>query len=154
MSQTKRCSKCREYKPLDAFYVDKSRKDKRHPTCKDCRRAYTKSPQGLAQRQRWIDGGGRERVAAYAKTDAAKQKRNAKLKADRVEKKRRKIRLRVRNAIKAGRLHHPTDWRCLGCHGQAEEYHHPDYSRPFDVIAFCHICHMALHAHMRQIRTE
>lgn len=154
MSQLKRCSKCREYKSPDAFPNDKSRKDGKYPTCKACKRAYIISPRGRARYQRWIDGGGRERAAAYAKTDVAKQRRNAKRHADRDEKKRIKARAQAQRAVKSGRLRHPGEWRCLGCHDRAEGYHHYDYDLPYDVTAFCHSCHMALHTHMRQMQVS
>ena len=36
MSKTKRCSKCGETKPIDDFYIDRSRPDGRTHWCKDC----------------------------------------------------------------------------------------------------------------------
>lgn len=34
---------------------------------------------------------------------------------------------------------------CFDCHGQAQEYHHPDYSKPLEVVALCRHCHLARH---------
>jgi hypothetical protein len=47
-------------------------------------------------------------------------------------------------------LHHPTKCRCLGCHGQAREYHHHDYCEPLDVTPLCWDCHRQLHAYMKR----
>lgn len=40
MSETKRCTKCHEEKPLDQFYHDRRRKDGRHSWCRNCEREY------------------------------------------------------------------------------------------------------------------
>jgi hypothetical protein len=136
---------------LGAFHNDKSRKDGKHPICKVCRRAYARSERGQAARQKWLNNGGRERMSAYAQTDAAKQKRNARLKRDRDERKKAKVRRQTQQAVKSGLLRPPTDWRCLGCYGQSGGYHHHDYDKPMDVTPLCHNCHMSLHAHLRQM---
>jgi len=38
VTDTKRCTKCGEVKPLDEFHVDKNRSDGRRSACKDCAR--------------------------------------------------------------------------------------------------------------------
>lgn len=40
---TKRCSKCKEIKPLEAFRNDRNRRDGRYPYCKACERANQKA---------------------------------------------------------------------------------------------------------------
>lgn len=37
---TKHCGKCKQWKPLTDFPVDKARHDGRHPWCKECTRSY------------------------------------------------------------------------------------------------------------------
>lgn len=37
--KTKRCSKCKERKPISEFYSDKSHKDKLDNYCKECKKA-------------------------------------------------------------------------------------------------------------------
>lgn len=39
----KRCSKCREIKPIDEFCRDRSSKDGRFCHCRDCRRRYNEA---------------------------------------------------------------------------------------------------------------
>ena len=146
---TKRCGRCTKHQPLDAFRNDASRKDGKYPTCKKCQRNYTQSTRGKDARRRWIVSGGLERARDYAKTPAAKVKRNERLKSQRRETQKRKVRAKTRNAVEAGLLHHPTVWACLGCHNQASEYHHHNYRNPLDVTPLCRECHVQLHTCMR-----
>ncbi len=145
----KQCGRCKEHKPLDGFNNDKSRPDGKYPTCKACKRTYVKSARGQAARERWVAGGGLERAKEYAKTDQAKDKRNARLKNVRREAYKIKARTQTTLAIKSGRLPVANAWTCLGCREQATEYHHHDYQRPLDVTPLCRDCHVKLHAYMR-----
>ncbi len=146
---TKCCSRCGKHKTLDSFGVDRSRKDNLKVYCKQCVYARSQSKKGKAARARWVENGGRERVRAYAQTDAAKAKRNARLKEQRLKQRRDLVSSQVARAIKKGELRPASDWRCLGCYGPAQEYHHHNYNRPFEITAFCHTCHLKLHAHIR-----
>lgn len=40
MTETKRCTKCGETKPLDAFRRDRSKKQDRYSRCRECERQY------------------------------------------------------------------------------------------------------------------
>ena len=56
-----------------------------------------------------------------------------------------KARKAIRNAVYFGRLIRPC--QCSKCGKQCKtEGHHPDYSKPHDVIWLCFHCHRALHA--------
>jgi hypothetical protein len=35
---------------------------------------------------------------------------------------------------------------CLFCGARAEHRHHPDHTRPLDVVLVCDLCHRGLHA--------
>lgn len=48
----KHCNGCGRMKPLDAFHRDRSASDGRQRSCKDCRRAYMRTPAALASTRR------------------------------------------------------------------------------------------------------
>lgn len=47
----------------------------------------------------------------------------------------------VNNAVRDGRLARPNVLLCR-CGKTAQQYHHPDYSKPLEVIALCRPCHV------------
>lgn len=59
----------------------------------------------------------------------------------------RKARDKINDAIKAGVFPKPT--KCVQCGTTSSEskidYHHKNYSEPFNVIDLCKSCHMKLH---------
>lgn len=48
----------------------------------------------------------------------------------------------VAQAIKTGKLLHPSLLTCADCNGQAIEYDHRDYGRPLDVAPVCRRCNL------------
>lgn len=80
---------------------------------------------------------------AYAKTDAGKDRHrsaNANWIAKRPE--RRKASHAVNNALRNGSI---QKLPCLICGSQKVEAHHPDYSRPLDVVWLCVEHHKEIH---------
>lgn len=57
---------------------------------------------------------------------------------------RRKAQSDVQYAIKIGRLPRLVDLQCHYCSKQAEQYHHPNYAKPLDVIPTCKKCHIKI----------
>ena len=65
MTETKRCTKCGETKPLDAFHRDRSKKLGRRSRCRECERQYERiyHPKSTAPRhvypllrdRAWVD---------------------------------------------------------------------------------------------------
>jgi hypothetical protein len=51
----------------------------------------------------------------------------------------------VHKAVSDGKIPSPTKMICADCEGNAQEYHHPDYSKPLEVIALCRVCHNKRH---------
>jgi len=148
-STLKKCSACQEHKPVTVFGVDRSCKDGLRAYCKPCVYIRSQSKKSKASRKKWVDNGGLERQREYAKTAHAKTVRNARLRASRLLKKQERIIAKVSAAVSAGELAHPTKRKCLGCHECADEYHHHNYRRPFDVTPLCRDCHVSLHTYMR-----
>ena len=56
-----------------------------------------------------------------------------------------KAQLKVLTEIRAKRMIPAIELSCVFCGGKAEEYHHPDYTKPLKVEPMCHRCHMKLH---------
>jgi hypothetical protein len=68
-AELKQCSKCKEYKTLDFFHNDKSRKDGKHPYCKSCNSArarayYNANPEKVAAKNREWNEANPEKAAA------------------------------------------------------------------------------------------
>jgi hypothetical protein len=131
----KRCSACRQFKPWTAFGLNRSRIDGYSESCFPCRafhcrRVYQRHGE---QRRRWQ----KEHSRPY---DKAKRKR---LRGTLKEMARDKL----RKAVKRGEIKKPA--RCQGC-GKPKlpkrlQGHHPDYSKPLEVIWLCSGCHSARH---------
>lgn len=118
-SDKKICSFCKLELDIDKFYKDKTHKDGYGNKCKSCMHDYIKK---------------------YMKTD--KWKAQHRKKQSRFIKKHPE-----RNTIYTKAQTVPLKPECERC-GTTEKRlvrHHPDYSKPKDVITLCDKCHRALH---------
>lgn len=144
------CKTCGIDAGPDAFY--KSNKSR----CKACVRASV-----IANRNEKIEyyrsfdrlrGGLPHRVAArkeYAKTDAFKKSHlAANMRYIVANPDRSKARNAVSNAVRDGKLFKQPCFMC----GALAEAHHPDYSRPLDVVWLCDHHHKQAHAMVRQYK--
>ncbi|MCK9370446.1 hypothetical protein M0R04_11100 [Candidatus Dojkabacteria bacterium] len=61
---------------------------------------------------------------------------------------------KIRIAIKKGDLPSPNTLNCAICNKQAVEYHHYDYTRPFEVTPVCNMCHSHIHHPNPNIRNN
>lgn len=57
----------------------------------------------------------------------------------------------VKVAIKKGKLKPASELTCERCGEQAQELHHPDYTKPLAVQALCRSCHKLLHADLDRL---
>lgn len=133
---TKSCFKCGCEKPLDAFYAHPKMADGRLNKCKTCTLADVK-------RHRLENIG---EIRAYdrvrAKTPDSTARRVAYTKMYRIDHPARYAANKaVRKAVKAGGL---QPLPCLMC-GSKAVAHHPDYSRPLDVVWLCQPHHRQAH---------
>ena len=118
---SKYCPNCKQVKPLSEFYKDIYRPDGLQSWCNTCQKTYRQSQKGKKVHQR----GNRKYYLRYPE----------KIKAHTV----------TNQAIGFGQLPPPRDKICSICRHQAEHYHHPDYSKPFDIVALCRKCHRKIH---------
>ncbi|MEE9354756.1 MAG: hypothetical protein V3U75_04125 [Methylococcaceae bacterium] len=136
MGNTKRCSKCKEIKPLSDFYKKAAKKDGRTCACKSCLRLYCQSEKGKATHNRY--------------EQSEKGETNKKRCAKRYRLKfpyKNKANKAVQKAIKDGRLPPPKSLNC-SCNEPAQEYHHHKGYEPkhwLDVVPVCVKCHKIAH---------
>lgn len=133
----KRCFKCLCEKPLDAFYKHAAMGDGRLGKCKECTKADVNK-----HRQENL-----ERIRAYDRMRASQPHRMAlskevhkKWKAEHPD--RRAAQVALGNAVRKGEVKKQPCWVC----GEKAVAHHPDYSRPLDVVWLCHPHHGQAHA--------
>ncbi len=134
---SKRCFKCGEEKPLTEFYKHSGMADGHLNKCKQCAKQ-----DAAKHRAENID-----RLRAYDKqraTDPARKQRASRIVRRWREENpdRRRAQVLLGNAVRSGRVRPHLCWVC-GCKAEA---HHPDYSRPLDVVWLCPPHHKQTHA--------
>lgn len=151
----KKCFKCLCEKPLDAFYKHVGMADGHLNKCKECTkqevrrnraervdqyREYDRARAGLDKRIK--------ARSAYAASDKGRQAARRSSRAYRGAHPHRVVANNaVNNAIRDGRL---APQPCHCCGSQTAEAHHPDYSRPLDVVWLCKQHHDELHREHRE----
>lgn len=146
----KRCFKCLCEKPIDDFYKHGRMKDGRLSKCKECtKRDVNKHRQENLEKIRAYDkmrGSMPHRVAArkeYAQTAEGKASHARSLRNMRDKYPNKyKARNLLGNAVRDGRLKKQP---CMVC-GEKAVAHHPDYTRPLDVVWLCQPHHKQAHA--------
>lgn len=139
---SKTCFKCGCEKSLDDFYRHGAMADGRLNKCKDC----TKKD-AFEHRH----GRARDRVLAYDRERAKTPERKEHIKRvvsrwQQDHPNRRKAHAALQYAVRVGRL---TPWPACAyetCEETKVEAHHPDYSRPLDVVWMCPAHHKQAHA--------
>lgn len=147
---SKRCFKCLCEKPFEGFYKHPRMADGHLNKCIDCTKAdVMRNRQERVEKYREYDRARattekrRQRHREYMTTPEGKaaQKRSA----ERWQNKhpqRRAAQVALGNAVRDGRL---KSQPCFLCGADAEA-HHPDYSRPLDVVWLCPAHHKQAHA--------
>lgn len=156
---TKKCSKCGEVKPLDAFSLHSSGPLGHHSWCKACVAEYDKITR--AQRREYY----RERRRLYRAVDPeetrhkrTKYRKDNRAKISRYQKEYGKRRPKQRHAIllaneakHTGELQRPEC--CEICHRNTTlQMHHQNYSRPLEVNWLCRQCHATIHVAVRDLQ--
>lgn len=133
----KTCFKCLQSLPLEAFYKHSAMGDGRLGKCKECTKTDVKN-----HRLENLD-----RIRAYDKFRSSMPHRIQK-QTERTKQYRQRFPERkaannaVNNAVRDGRLKKLPCWVC----GEKALAHHPDYSRPLDVVWLCQPHHKQTHA--------
>lgn len=130
----KTCTRCGQIKPVSEFQIRSASTDGFTAACKCCIKVYdddrARLPHRVAARIKY------QKTEAYALSHEKSAKRWAANHPDR-----RKANVLVNNAVRDGRILPMACWAC----GSQAEAHHPDYSRPLDVVWLCKHHHRAAH---------
>lgn len=158
--QTKQCSRCKDFKPLNEFHKNCTRKDGLQSYCKTCgkihHRKYEKTEKGkmanLKASLRYSrTTKGKVTAKRYQQSEKGKivfRKGITHYQIKHPEQ--RKARNAIRSAIRAGKMPQPDTLQCHyylqnpDCEKQAKQYHHWHGYEPehwLDVVPACITCH-------------
>lgn len=143
MRTQKRCGRCDEEKPVSEFNRMRSAADGRQAYCRQCN--------ALSRRAYYAENRETEhaKMLAYTRENRDAIQRRARRYREQYPERVRATSM-VNHAVKSGELPHISTQQCACCGQQAVGYHHPDYSRPFDVVPLCHSCHKRTHVSVLQ----
>jgi hypothetical protein len=147
----KTCFKCKQEKPLGAFYRRVDSPDGFRNDCKDChheRTALYRKERPIPKRaeyQREWKAKNPDKLAVYAERYAENNARNTR-EWRAADKRRAFAHGRVSYAMTTGIL---EKLPCFICGGEKSEAHHPSYDLPLDVVWLCSIHHNQLHREHR-----
>ena len=134
----KTCFKCHQQKPFEGFYKHSQMADGYLNKCKECSK-------NDAIKQRY--GENRTAILQYDRQRAKDPNRKESMRLRHIEytkffKERRNAQNKLRRAVLKGLIQRMPCWCC----GEKAEAHHPDYSRPLDVVWLCSSHHKQAHA--------
>jgi len=169
---TKRCSTCKQVKPISEFHKNQIRKDGHHNQCKFCmkecqrrrqntkkfkstQKRYLQSKKGKEKQKRYrLSAKGKVVQKHYNQSERGKETRKIYLL---IHPELQKAQYVVRNAIKFGELPRPDSLQCKYCRTQAKQYHHHKGYGPehlLDVVPVCTRCHFIHTNHKRLIKLD
>lgn len=152
---TKTCPRCETDLPLDAFGVNRSRRDGRQSCCLECRRSYRASKQqraavasynasdaaAEAQYRYTMSGQGKAtRRTYYQKPEVRERYVEHRARYYRRNPTKTRARTAVRDALDSGSLvRGPCAFASDACEGRIEAHHHKGYDREhwLDVVWLC-----------------
>lgn len=149
--EKKTCRKCKKSLPLDSYYVHSQMADGHLNICIECtkRRVEAHREANLDEIRAYDRLRGRtEKRKKKCREYAAKHPQKMRAGQERwlvnnIE--RRRVHIKLGSAVRSGRIVRASKCSECGKVGGRIEAHHPDYSRPFDVIWLCRQCHAKLH---------
>lgn len=143
-SMNKRCFKCKEIKPLGLFYKDRTRNGGYSNKCKACER--------LSNREKRV----RNPNTFKSKDEKYYKAHKAKISVKKLNwyhnnKHKVLAHEKVKRALFKGELERKS---CEQCGERKSQAHHPDYSKPLDVVWLCSRCHMREHSKFPPLLSE
>ena len=154
---TKKCSHCKQIKPLiTEFGKNRSREDGHRHACKICDRSYSakyrQSKHGKSVRKNYAQSEKGQHVTCAAKVRFRKKHPNKAHEYIQVYRDRNPEKAKAHSAVycalKTGKLPRPDSLKCTHCPEQARDYHHHSYApkHHLDVIPLCKMCHIKTHS--------
>lgn len=143
MTTLKTCFKCRVEKPRSEFYPHPQMGDGLLGKCKRCTRIDARN--NRASRAEYYRAYDKDRYRRDA-VRAANARATFRAAAEKHPERRGASTL-VANAVRAGILTPQPCWVC----GEKAQAHHPDYSRPLDVVWLCIVHHRQAHGITRRM---
>lgn len=156
--EMKICTECKAEKTKADFYKHKAGAGGLCSKCKECikeavkinRKKNHEYYKEYDKKRYQEDPRIRVRHKRYWVTDAGKNSMNkSRQKWDMNNPEKKKAGSKVANAIRSGRLTKPKECQTCGNKGRIEG-HHEDYSKPFDVMWLCNLCHTKIHREANQ----
>lgn len=142
----KTCTHCGEMKPLGEFHHDICRPDGHRSSCRVCDQAKQRAK--YAANPEYHRDLARIRAERHPGRDAERAKRRERWRT-RFKSAPEKLaaNLMLRDAVHYGSVVKPAICQGCGkeCSGRRLHGHHPDYSKPLEVLWLCHSCHRLLH---------
>ena len=156
MSKDKHCSACGERKHIDEFHANRNSKDGLTSRCKPCAISAAKAHRDANKEHFKAYDKARankpERVSAriaYASTESGKASKSASMKKYlSMHPGRAKARTIFGHQLRIGAI---VPMPCFVCGNGNTEGHHPDYSRPLDVVWLCIPHHKEVHRMTKEI---
>lgn len=144
MVKSKKCIKCYIEKPASEFYKQARMKDGLFNMCKVCEYA-----RQMSYRERTEYQSRKKYESWHEKTPERKRQQRdiAKRMMEKYPEK-QKARSMVSQAVKKGILKREP---CQVCNKEKSEGHHPDYSKPLEVMWLCKKHHVEEHSKIKQL---
>jgi len=139
---TKKCCRCKKFKEVSKFCKSSRYTSGYRSECKTCKKIsdkkyYRRHKGQQKQYQQHYRKSSTGKTIHYLQTQRYNYRYPDKAKAHRV----------TNNAVRYGKLPKPGEQICKRCKKRkAQQYHHPDYSKPLDVIPLCRRCHKSIHS--------
>ncbi|KKM01344.1 hypothetical protein LCGC14_1795370 [marine sediment metagenome] len=125
--ETRICGLCREEKPIEEYYRNKSRPSGRGFWCKECCKGYERLPHRKGRHAKWRGSSkGIERTRQYNQEHYAE------------EKPKNQTRSATKRLVKLGVI---KKMPCGICGDGNSQAHHPDYTQPLEVVWLCQSHH-------------
>jgi len=143
----KRCAKCKKIYDKINFSSSADGRDNLRSYCKNCETDYRKSAVRKESSKKYVRSEkGRKNARRYYER-AAQDGRMKHILERRYATDPIAIRAhrKVSYAVRMKHIPPAKNLICKHCGKQAQQYHHPDYSKPLDIIPLCKLCHEAVH---------
>lgn len=140
------CWKCKTDKPISEYNLDRGRKNGHQGTCRECQNIRLKEIMRdpiLAAKKRQQNAASRDKHRARLRPIWVRQQ-TARQNANKVDPAKQRCREILQGAVRYGRVIRSEC--CVGCGAKVHTHgHHEDYSKPYEVLWLCPVCHADVH---------